>query len=156
MRAGPIWPLKLANSKYGKKEHRENSLARHRTFSGKHAAARKQTALYVTERCVFSLCEEGLELAEIAPGVDLARDILAQMDFAPIMRQPPRLMDERIFLPEPMGLRESMLSMQAEDRRVREGPISKAPSICSEPVPSPSRKPPVDLHQLPNPAPRVA
>ncbi len=88
----------------------------HRTFSGKHAAARKQIALYITERCVLSLCEEGLELVEIAPGVDLAKDILAQMDFAPIMRQSPRLMDERIFLPEPMGLRDSMLSIPLEQR----------------------------------------
>ena len=88
----------------------------HRTFSGKYAAARKQIALYITERCVFSLCEEGLELVEIAPGVDLAKDILAQMDFAPIMREPPRLMDGRIFLPEPMGLRDSMLSIPLEQR----------------------------------------
>ena len=88
----------------------------HRTFSGKYASARKQTVLYITERCVFSLCEQGLELVEIAPGADLARDILGQMDFAPVMRRPPRLMDERIFLTEPMGLRDSMLSIPLEQR----------------------------------------
>jgi propionate CoA-transferase len=88
----------------------------HRTFSGKYAASRKQTVLYVTERCVFSLCDDGLELIEIAPGVDLDRDILAKMDFAPIIRRPPRLMDERIFLAEPMGLRDSMLSLPLEQR----------------------------------------
>ena len=88
----------------------------HRTFSGKYAAARKRVVLYITERCVFSLCEEGLELVEIAPGVDLMNDILAQMDFAPIMRRPLRLMDERIFLPEPMGLRDGMLSIPLEQR----------------------------------------
>ena len=88
----------------------------HRTFSGKYATAREQKVLYITERCVFSLCEQGLELIEIAPGVDLARDILAQMDFAPVMRRPPRLMDERIFLTEPMGLRDSMLSIPLEQR----------------------------------------
>ena len=88
----------------------------HRTFSGKYAAARKQTVLYITERCVFSLCDEGLELIEIAPGVDLDRDILARMDFAPVMHRPPRLMDERIFLAEPMGLRDSMLSLPLEQR----------------------------------------
>ncbi len=88
----------------------------HRTFSGKHAAARKQTVLYITERCVFSLYEEGLELIEIAPGVDLDRDVLARMDFAPIMTRPPRLMDERIFLTEAMGLRDRMLSLPLEQR----------------------------------------
>jgi len=88
----------------------------HRTFSGKYAVTRKQTVLYITERCVFSLCEEGLELVEIAPGVDLAKNILAQMEFAPIMRQPPRLMDARIFLTEPMGLRDNMLSIPLEQR----------------------------------------
>ena len=88
----------------------------HRTFSGSYAAARKQTALYITERCVFSLCAQGLELIEIAPGVNLKKDILAKMDFVPIMHRPPRLMDERIFLPEPMGLRDRMLSLSLEQR----------------------------------------
>ena len=88
----------------------------HRTFSGRYAVARRQTVLYITERCVFSLCEEGLELIEIAPGVDLAKDILANMDFAPVMHRPPRLMDERIFLSEPMGLRASMLALPLEQR----------------------------------------
>ncbi len=88
----------------------------HRTFSGKYAAARKQTVLYITERCVFSLGDQGLELTEIAPGVDLAKDILAKMDFEPVMHRAPRLMDERIFLPEPMGLRDSMLSLPLAQR----------------------------------------
>ena len=88
----------------------------HRTFSGRYAVARRQTVLYITERCVFSLCEEGLELIEIAPGVDLAKDILANMDFAPVMHRPPRLMDERIFLSEPMGLRAGMLALPLEQR----------------------------------------
>jgi propionate CoA-transferase len=48
--------------------------------------------------------------------VDLAKDILANMDFVPIMRRPPRLMDDRIFLAEPMGLRDRMLSLPVEQR----------------------------------------
>jgi propionate CoA-transferase len=88
----------------------------HRTFSGRHAAASGRPVLYVTERCVFQLCSEGLELVEIAPGIDLERDILARMDFAPIMRRTPRLMDPRIFLPEPMGLREDLLRVPLEER----------------------------------------
>ena len=59
--------------------------------------------VYVTERAVFALTPEGVELKEIAPGVDLQRDILDQMDFQPIIRKV-RAMDPRIFRPEPMGL----------------------------------------------------
>jgi propionate CoA-transferase len=88
----------------------------HCTFSGPYAAKRKQTVLYVTERCVFSLSEAGLELIEIAPGVDLERDILACMAFKPLIRQPLQLMDERIFKSESMGLREGMLNLPLERR----------------------------------------
>jgi propionate CoA-transferase len=88
----------------------------HRTFSGPVAAASGKTVLYITERCVFRLCAEGLELVEIAPGVDLRRDILDRMEFAPLMRQPPALMDARIFSAEPMGLRPGLLEMPLEQR----------------------------------------
>ncbi len=88
----------------------------HRTFSGPVAARSGKTVLYVTERCVFRLCTEGLELIEIARGVDLQRDILDRMEFAPIQRQPPVLMDARIFAVEPMGLRPQMLEMPIEQR----------------------------------------
>ncbi len=76
----------------------------HRTFSGPVAAAAGREVLYVTERCVFRLCREGLELVEIAPGIDLQRDILERMDFVPLMRDEVRFMDERIFRDAPMGL----------------------------------------------------
>jgi propionate CoA-transferase len=75
-----------------------------RTFSGSEAWKRGQTVLYITERCVFRLGAAGLELTEIAPGVDLERDILAHMDFRPVMRTPPALMDARIFGHGKMGL----------------------------------------------------
>jgi propionate CoA-transferase len=83
----------------------------HRTFSGSYSALRGQPVLYVTERCVFSLTRDGLELTEIAPGVDIARDILARMDFEPIMRGTPRTMDPRIFRPSAMGLRDDLLNV---------------------------------------------
>jgi len=76
----------------------------HRTYSGRHAFARGQQALYITERCVFRLVAAGLELVEIAPGVDLERDILANMDFLPQVSPALRLMDARIFIDAPMGL----------------------------------------------------
>lgn len=66
------------------------------TFSGKYAAKVGQPVLYVTERAVFQLTSEGVELIEVAPGVDLEKDILQYMDFKPIMNQV-KLMDPAIF-----------------------------------------------------------
>jgi len=88
----------------------------HRTFSAEQAIRRGQPVLYVTERCVFRLAPDGLELIEIAPGVDLERDILARMDFEPFIRTAPALMDAAIFAPEPMGLRERMLAVPFAQR----------------------------------------
>ncbi len=79
----------------------------HVTFSGPYASAKGQTVLYITERCVFTLTGMGLELTEIAPGIDLEGDILRHMAFRPIINRPPRLMDSRIFNPAPMGLLDS-------------------------------------------------
>jgi propionate CoA-transferase len=86
-----------------------------RTFSGPYAAAQDKDVLYITERCVFRLTREGLELTEVAPGVDVEGDILAKMAFKPIVRQP-REMDRRIFRSEPMGLREDMLRLPFDAR----------------------------------------
>jgi propionate CoA-transferase len=88
----------------------------HVTFSGRFATARAQPVLYVTERCVFALTAEGLELKEIAPGIDVGRDILAQMDFKPLIPEEPAVMDARIFRSEPMGLRADMLSIPLNQR----------------------------------------
>ena len=88
----------------------------HRTFSGSQAIKWQRDVLYVTERCVFRLGEEGLELIEIAPGVDLQRDILDRMDFVPVMKRPPALMDARIFADAPMGLRRDLLDIPLEQR----------------------------------------
>ena len=88
----------------------------HRTFSGDYAVKRAQPVLYVTERCVFELTPDGLALIEVAPGIDIDREILARMDFKPIIRRDPALMDQRIFLPKPMGLREDLLRMPLEQR----------------------------------------
>ncbi len=56
------------------------------SFSARHARLRGQNVLYVTERCVFALGEEGLELAEVYGGIDLQKDILDQLDFEPKIR----------------------------------------------------------------------
>jgi propionate CoA-transferase len=85
------------------------------TFNGSLAAERGQSVLYVTERCVFRRVPEGLELTEIAPGVDLERDVLAHMDFAPIMRNV-RSMDARIFLPQILNLSSILFERQLRSR----------------------------------------
>jgi propionate CoA-transferase len=77
----------------------------HRTFSSAEAHRLGTTVLYITERCVFRSATDGLELIEIAPGVDLQRDILDKLSFAPILRCQPALMDERIFHEPTMDIR---------------------------------------------------
>ncbi|MBV8419754.1 MAG: acyl CoA:acetate/3-ketoacid CoA transferase [Hyphomicrobiales bacterium] len=88
----------------------------HLTFSGAYAGERGQNVLYVTERCVFALKAEGLELIEVAPGVDIERDILARMDFKPLIPRDPAEMDARIFRPEPMGLRADLVGIPLDQR----------------------------------------
>jgi propionate CoA-transferase len=74
------------------------------TFNGTEAYRRRQTVYYITERCVFRLTSRGLELLEIAPGVDLDRDILANMEFRPQMADDVGEMDPMIFRDALMGL----------------------------------------------------
>lgn len=73
------------------------------TFNGHLAADSRRSVLYVTERCVFELTRRGLRLIEVAPGIDLERDILAQLPF-PVIIDEPVLMDARIFRADRMGL----------------------------------------------------
>jgi propionate CoA-transferase len=87
-----------------------------RTYSGERAAAAGKPVLYVTERCVFRLSPDGLELTEIAPGMDLERDILAHIGFTPIINGEPKLMDARLFVDEPMGLKDDLLTVPLEAR----------------------------------------
>jgi propionate CoA-transferase len=90
----------------------------HVTYSGQVALQRGQQALYVTERCVFGLSERGLELTEVAPGIDLERDILSKMAFRPAVATPLAVMNPAIFSPEPMGLREILLRLPMAQRFV--------------------------------------
>jgi propionate CoA-transferase len=85
------------------------------TFSGDYAAEIGQPVFYVTERCVFRRTAAGMELTEVAPGIDIERDILAHMKFKPIVREP-KPMDGRIFRPESMGLEQLLLGLSLADR----------------------------------------
>ena len=87
-----------------------------RTFSGSYAAGAGQPVFYVTERCVFRLTQAGLQLIEIAPGIDLERDVLAHVGFTPIIDGEPKLMDTRIFRDEPMRLKDDLLTVPLEAR----------------------------------------
>jgi propionate CoA-transferase len=88
----------------------------HVTFSGDYARAQGQPVLYVTERCVFTLGDDGLVLTEVAPGIDIERDILALMDFKPAIPHDPLPMDARIFADAPMGLRDDLLALPLDAR----------------------------------------
>jgi propionate CoA-transferase len=75
------------------------------TFSGEYAAESGKNILYITERAVFQLVKGGIKLIEIAPGINLEKDILAFMEFKPIIEDQPQEMDPRIFTDAPMGLK---------------------------------------------------
>ena len=74
------------------------------SYNAGYGRERGQKVLYVTERAVFRCTADGLELAEIAPGIDLERDLFAHMGFRPKVSAEFRTMDRRLFTPEPMGL----------------------------------------------------
>jgi propionate CoA-transferase len=73
------------------------------TFNGPMAVEKGQEIVYVTERAVFRLTKEGVTLTEIAPGVDLEKDILSLMAFKPIVSKDLKVMDGRIYAPGRMG-----------------------------------------------------
>ena len=78
------------------------------SFSAKYAKKQKQEILYVTERAVFELTERGVELKEIAPGMDMQRDIFDQMEFQPIISKKLKIMSSVLFKKEKMNLYNSI------------------------------------------------
>ena len=89
------------------------------SYSAKIARERGQAALFVTERAVFRIAARGLELIEVAPGVDLERDVLAQMEFRPAVADGLRQMDARLFRPAPMDLRRDLSAKPSAYRTER-------------------------------------
>lgn len=80
------------------------------TFSGHIAQQNNKQVLYVTERAVFELRQEGLTLTEIAPGIDIQRDIINQMDFSPLIAIDLKIMDQAIF-------EEKVMNLQIEEKQ---------------------------------------
>lgn len=79
------------------------------TFSADYANYSKQRIFYVTERAVFRLTENGLELIEIAPGIDMKNDVLGQMQFVPSISKDLKIMDKRIFSTDLMKIRDEII-----------------------------------------------
>jgi propionate CoA-transferase len=75
------------------------------TFSGDYALEVGQPVMYITERAVFELGPQGVVLTEIAPGVDLEKDVLAYMDFKPVISENLKTMDARIFMEPKVGIK---------------------------------------------------
>ena len=82
------------------------------TFSADQAIKNNQEILYVTERCVFKLTKDGVMLTEIAPGIDLEKDILSHMEYKPLISDNLKLMDERIFREEKMNILDEFLNKE--------------------------------------------
>jgi acyl CoA:acetate/3-ketoacid CoA transferase len=74
-------------------------------FNGPKMLGQGKRVTYITERGVFGLTEDGVMLCEVAPGIDLEADVLAQMSFVPKVADDLRTMDVRIFTEGPMGIR---------------------------------------------------
>lgn len=77
----------------------------HVTFNGRLARERGQEITYITERAVFQLTPGGLMVTEVAPDVDLERDVVSRMQFRPLVSPSVGAMDARLFRSQPMGLR---------------------------------------------------
>jgi propionate CoA-transferase len=88
-------------------------------YSAEMARSRGQVALFVTERAVFRVGAEGLELVEIAPGLDVERDVVAHMGFRPKTSRDVKVMDVRIFDPGLMGLGQHVLNKPHRYRSAR-------------------------------------
>ena len=75
------------------------------TFSGRYAIKTGQPVLYITERAVFELKEDGLNLIEVAPGIDIQTQIIDLMDFVPKIDKKLKIMDSRLFREGKMNLK---------------------------------------------------
>ena len=75
------------------------------TFSGRYARTHGQEVLYVTEAAVFRLTGQGVRLEEVAPGIDIERDLMPQLGFKPLMAEPMGAMAAELFCEEALPRR---------------------------------------------------
>jgi propionate CoA-transferase len=94
-----------------------------KTFSGDEAVRRGQKVFYVTDRAVFrrTAKHEVLELVEIAPGIDLVKDVLDQLDFTPVVSPDLMIMDPRIFKEATMNVKNELFGSIEERCRYHSG-----------------------------------
>ena len=97
--------IKVDFDEHGIKILREGRFRKQISYNGKMAVSRGQNMFYVTERAVFQLTEDGPMLIEIARGVDLERDILANMEFRPLMAGHIKETPVHIYREGPFGLK---------------------------------------------------
>jgi propionate CoA-transferase len=83
------------------------------SFNGELARRRGQKVHFVTERAVFEFRPQGPVLIEIAPGIDLKRDVLGQMRFVPIIAEDLKITDPSIYSPTSCGLKSKIYSNRA-------------------------------------------
>ncbi|MDD5167537.1 MAG: hypothetical protein PHN75_01875, partial [Syntrophales bacterium] len=76
-------------------------------YSGEYARENGQDVIYITERCVFRLSPVGLVITEVAPGIDMERDIMGQMEFRPTVSPDVKIMDKRLFTNGPLSIKET-------------------------------------------------
>ncbi|MGY4105331.1 acyl CoA:acetate/3-ketoacid CoA transferase [Ignavigranum ruoffiae] len=88
------------------------------SFSGKYAAENEQRVLYVTERAVFDLYQGQIRLIELAPGVDLQKDILDLMEFEPLIAEDLKEMNPDIFKEEWGGLKEIIQAKKLQEEEI--------------------------------------
>jgi propionate CoA-transferase len=88
-------------------------------YNARFATQEGRSAVFVTERAVFRLTADGLELSEIAPGLDVEKDVMAHMAFRPAIAADLKRMDARLFKPEPMGLKADISKTAAQARQPR-------------------------------------
>lgn len=99
------------------------------TYSGTYGRERGQDVLFVTERAVFRLAKGGLELIELAPGIDLEGDVLQKMAFRPAIASNMRPMDPRLFMPEKLDLARELALKPAPPRSPRLALLDQAAAI---------------------------